>query len=179
MLVSMFQRSRPQPVDNGNMYSSPRKLNRSLQNSSNANFGDHERQHSRIFLSPDSVEVEWNPRMVLNKARSSQNLNCAVETRVNGSMGWLHNQQSVWDAEHMISGTELPSPVGVGLADCGCAATCRVRCKDEYTVQMVKAQRRRHGKVVLSFLCCLFMVFIAVILSVLWIDNDEVLVVPT
>jgi len=130
-------------------------------------------------MSPTSVEVEWNPRVVLNKAKSFQNLNRAVETRVNGSMQWLNNQQSVWDAEHILSGTELPSSAGVGFAECACAATWRVGCEDKDRVQMVKAQTGRYGKVVLSCLCCLFMVFIAVILSVLWIDNDEVLVVPT
>lgn len=171
----LFQRCRPQLVDDVNMYSTPQKLNRSLQSSSSAKFGDRERQLPRIITTPASVEVEWNPRLVLNKANSYQDLNRAVETRVSGRTRRANSQQIIWDAEPEACG-KFPSC----SAACTCMAICRGVASDKGRVQMVEAQRSKYGKAVLSSLFCLIMVFITVILFA-WAGNDEVLsdVVPT
>ncbi|XP_020256042.1 uncharacterized protein LOC109832953 isoform X2 [Asparagus officinalis] len=161
-------RSRPQLIDNANIYYTPRKLNGPLRNTSSANFRDHVIQHSRIITSPASVEVEWKPNMLLNRANSSQNLNHTIEARVNGSMKRLHTQQTLWDGEHLTNES----------TDCPCTTSCIICCKGEEKVQMKKTRSGKSDKAVLGLFS---FVLIAVILSIFWIDNDKVLsdVVPT
>lgn len=235
MLFLEFQRSRPQLNDSPKMYLAPQRPTGSLQGSSNAQFADYERPHSRLVMSPASVEVERNPRMSLDNANKCRNMNHAVEAKAKGSMSRQNTQQIVWDAEHITSGTEIPwttgicpcmsrennqqmvwdaehitngteipltagmcpcmsrdnnqqivwdadriqnctkfpSASGIYLADCACTVTRKVGAQKKDTVQVTEVQRSRYGKTITSSLFVLT-VFIAVILSVVWVNNNEV-----
>ena len=156
----MWQRSRTQlTIDDIKIFTTPRKLVRSLQNSTDDNSPGTEKQHVTINASPTSSEVKWYSSVVEVEKRKDKNTSHAEDG-------------SVIDGTESVSSTnDLPEGSAQEVSE------CEVRTQ----IQKEIVKETWYGKAAVSFVLGLLFIFLAIVFSALRIDNDNGFcdVVPT
>ncbi|XP_038988080.1 uncharacterized protein LOC120112569 [Phoenix dactylifera] len=167
-------------ADDIKVCSTPHKILRSHQNSVNPSLEDLEQECSKMSMSTTLGEVQWNHARAVSANDLSQNLNREVKGRRNPeSRRELDNQQHILGAVLVTETTGSVSSVGDHHADSACRDFSRSDCEGR-NESRIPRKRSICGRAALHFVCCLCIIFLAVVLSGWWIDDDEVsYVVPT
>ncbi|XP_038985473.1 LOW QUALITY PROTEIN: protein SINE1 [Phoenix dactylifera] len=176
------QRSRPQlTIDDVKIYTTPRKLMRSLQNSANVSSGGPDQQHNQILASPCSGKVELNPMVSLNGDSHTHNLKSEVAEKRNNEKVMLLGKHTLTLNEELVpDGTESVSSTGDVTENSACKI-CREDYEDNFKVSVKTKKSLKYGIAAMGFTWSLFLILVAVILSALRTENDELFfdVVPT
>ncbi|KAM7250038.1 hypothetical protein ACFE04_021921 [Oxalis oulophora] len=151
------QRSRHhRNVDNISIFSTPRKLIRSLQDPADPN-SDFSGKQTRRFQSPSSEKFQLSPA-------PSRNVFSHKVYPVNGN-GKLHSDveqfQGLGDSESVSSTDDTPANVNVQVVP---------ENKDEIPKLSVEKPRR---KISPGLLLCFFFALLAIIVAVVWIDGQD------
>ena len=113
-----FQRSRSQiNVDNINIFSTPRKLIRSLQDP-NDETPDFSEKQTRMFRSPSSSKFEWSPTSKYNQNGHSPNTNYELkkDEKLSDDSGQFQGRsESVSSTEDVPVNADLQVPPGSKL----------------------------------------------------------------
>ncbi|XP_020104770.1 uncharacterized protein LOC109721531 [Ananas comosus] len=175
------QRSRQQvSIDDIKIYATPRKLIRSLQNSSDANNEDLENKCTGELTG--SSAVEWNSMVESIGDCQSHCANCKAEMKNNFENGGIvSNQGSIRDSELVQDGNESVSSTGEIPGNSACGVPCEVYSEVMNVSTTKRAKGSRYYKAVLSFVWSIPLVFLAMIVLSIRIDNEEPLfdLVPT
>ncbi|XP_038987927.1 protein SINE1-like isoform X2 [Phoenix dactylifera] len=151
----------------------PHKILRSHQNSVNPRLEDLEQECSKMAMSTALCEVQWNHARTVSAKDLSQNLNREVKGRRNHeSRRELDNQQHILGAVLVTETTDSVLSVGDHHADSACRDFSRSDCEGRNDSRMPR-KRSICGRAALHFICCLCIIFLAVVLSEWWIDDDE------
>ncbi|KAG1333960.1 protein SINE1 [Cocos nucifera] len=177
------QRSRPQlTIDDVKIYTTPRKLMRSLQNSANvSSSGGPQQQHNQIPSSPCSGKVELNPTVVLNVDSHTHNSKSEVAEKWNNEKVILWGKNNLTLNEELVpDDTESVSSTGDVTENSACEVY-REDYEDNFKVLVRSRKRLTYGIAVMGFTWGLLLILVAVILSAVRTDNDELFfdVVPT
>ncbi|KAJ0982558.1 hypothetical protein J5N97_010813 [Dioscorea zingiberensis] len=168
------QRSRPQlTVDDVKLYSTPRKLIRSLQNSDSE---DHNKAQTGSVTTPTSGKVVWSPAAVNSKNPNYE----ANGMRNRQKMKMMSKPKQTHDSESVTDDAETASSIGDVNAINGCQGMCGAEKEDKNGVLAVTVEKNGKRKAVTFFTCCLSLVLLAIMWSAMWVDDHEVFyVVPT
>ncbi|KAG6505277.1 protein SINE1-like [Zingiber officinale] len=178
------QRSRQQlTMDEIKMYSTPRKLIRSLQDSTDSKSECANGLNNRVLVK-QSNEVKWKQIGNVSRDDQSQNVNSKSGGRSmeNGcQLGMLNN---IKDSKEVQDGTESVSSTTDVLESNLCEVSHGYDHEEQNVEQNVLTTNRRtmkYGTAVLGFLSGAIVVLIAMILLSLITENDEPLygLVPT
>lgn len=177
----LFQRSRQQvSIDDIKIYATPRKLIRSLQNSSDANNEDLENKCTGELTG--SSAVEWNSMVESIGDCQSHCANCKAEMKNNLENGGIvSNQGSIRDSELVQDSNESVSSTGEIPGNSAFGVPCEVYSEVMNVSTTKRAKGSRYYKAVLSFVWSIPLVFLAMIVLSIRIDNEEPLfdLVPT
>ncbi|XP_072973247.1 protein SINE1-like [Typha angustifolia] len=162
------QRSRRQVgIDDIKIYTTPRKLIRSLQNQGEANLGDSESQLTGVVVGSSSCNVEWNETVASKGDSQSHHLNCkAEENDIEDSVS-ISNQ----DAELVPDGNESVSSTCEVPENSVCQASYEVDSEDYVSVTK-STKKIRYSKTVGSIVWSLTLIFLVIVLLSIRIDND-------
>ncbi|MQM04660.1 hypothetical protein Taro_037463 [Colocasia esculenta] len=169
-------RSRPAiSIDDVKMFTTPRKLIRSLQDPSDADSAYNKRQPGRVLNSPASDEVDWNPDNSIAGCGDSRHLDLEIEAkRKHGDMGKLNGVNTVHDDGDILEDSESVSSCGGIPTD----TNCDVISDDVVHEGMVQTQsrctgKRRYRKTFVALVCTLFLILATIGMLVLQLGNDE------
>ncbi|KAK9290885.1 hypothetical protein L1049_009064 [Liquidambar formosana] len=155
------QRSRSQiNVDNIQIFTTPRKLIRSLQDPNGVN-SDFSEKQTRRFRSPSSTNFDWSPNTKYNRNGSSCDVDYEIEGNENLSSG---GEQFQVGSESVSSTEDVPTDVDVQVSH-------EVFPGSKTEIQKLGIEKTR-WKRAFQLLCGLFVLF-AVFASLLWIDNED------
>ncbi|ONK68890.1 uncharacterized protein A4U43_C05F17110 [Asparagus officinalis] len=155
------QRSRTQlTIDDIKIFETPRKLVRSLQNSTGCNSPCSQKQDIEIKMKPTSYEVKRNPNNVEDERNKDKKITPVEDGEANDS------------TESVSSSNDLPQ---------GSATEVLEGCEVKAQVQKEIKKKTRHGKAAVCFFLGLLFIFLGMLLSAMRLDSDEVFydVVPT
>ncbi|KAJ4978737.1 hypothetical protein NE237_009517 [Protea cynaroides] len=146
-------------IDDIKIFTTPRKLICSLQVLNDVNSDPFEKQ-TRKFRSPASKQLQWSPTRKVEGNGPSHDLNYDVEGPKNIS--------KIVEQTHV--GSESVSSTGDVLND------AELVPDEVSTVDIagLRSQRKRSFKMfALNLICCLFFIFLAVVISVTFTDSLE------
>ncbi|CAL9186126.1 unnamed protein product [Musa hybrid cultivar] len=167
--------------DDFKIYTTPRKLIRSLQNLTEPDTENTKNQSIALPISQSSHEVEWKPNGAFDKDRQPQNLNSEAEQRCFEDVEWLGKMNHHKDAEPAQDGTESVSSTGDVPESSICKVLDGADYEDKNSVVVKSRNRIGYTTAALGLIWGAFMVLLATIFSSMWTDNDELVfdMVPT
>ncbi|XP_058105868.1 protein SINE1-like [Magnolia sinica] len=172
------QRSQSQlNADDIRIFTTPRKLIRSLQDPDDVSSDFFEKQAEKI-RSPASCEVGWEPTREMNGSDGSpDSLNYVVRgkqncERVQSNLSW---KNKATDAEPELDGFESVSSTGDVDPDAkNCKELYEARGRENNGMRTVGPKRTSFRKAAaLSLVCGLTLILPAIILSTMWLDNHD------
>lgn len=170
MLV--FQKTQSQyNMDDIRIFTTPRKLIRSLQDLDEYDTGLTEKQVRKI-RSPTSCEVGWSPRRQLDENVLCQHPNHDVEIEYKRNLqrvGEVHYENNY--AELEPNGHESVSLMGEGTVVALCKASDEVSHEVKNEIDSVSLKRRTFKKAVIGLVFGLSLILPAVVF--LWVDDQE------
>eukprot|EP00268_Persea_americana_P039909 TRINITY_DN39566_c0_g1_i1.p1 TRINITY_DN39566_c0_g1~~TRINITY_DN39566_c0_g1_i1.p1 ORF type:complete len:626 (-),score=124.12 TRINITY_DN39566_c0_g1_i1:168-2045(-) len=158
-------------MDDIRIFTTPRKLIRSLQDSDEYDTGLTEKQVRKI-RSPTSCEVGWSPRRQLDENVQCQYPNHDVEIEYKRSLqrvGEVHYENNYAELEPI--GHESVSLMGEGPALAPCKASDEVSHDVKTEIDSVSLKRRTFKKAAISLVFGLSLILPAVVF--LWVDDQE------
>lgn len=169
MVVMLLQRSRPQlTIDEIKIYSTPRKLIRSLQDSTGSKSGYTNSLNNGVLVNQSSNEVEWKQTDIVGCDAQSQIVTANSDGRRfenEGKLGMLNNIKGSKEGQ---DDTESVS----STADVSESSMCEVLHGDQ-NILTTNNRRAKYGTIVLGFLSGAFVVLIAMIFLSMMTENDE------
>ncbi|KAF5190481.1 Arm repeat superfamily protein [Thalictrum thalictroides] len=148
-------------LDNVHIFSTPRKLIRSLQDSDDEN-SDYSEEQSRRFRSPKTNQFEYSPTSPLDGDHQSH-ISEGNDIISSSELG-----------EQAEDGSESVSSTGGVDVVTQPEVSHEVSSKDKSEIQNARTQKNVSRKSVLYWVCGLFFILLAIIFSCLWIDTEEV-----
>ncbi|CAL9115086.1 unnamed protein product [Musa textilis] len=169
-------------IDDIKIYTTPRKLIRSLQNLTELDTENTKNQSIALPVGQSPHEVEWKPNGAFDKDRQPQNLNSKAEQRCLEDVEWLGKMNHHKDAEPAQDGTESVSSTGDVPESSICKVSDGADHEDKNSVVVKSGNRIRYATTAaLGLIWGAFMVLLATVFSSVWLDNDELVfdMVPT
>ncbi|XP_042426562.1 protein SINE1-like [Zingiber officinale] len=163
------QRSRPQlTIDEIKIYSTPRKLIRSLQESTGNKSECTNSLNNGVLVHQSSNEVEWKQTDIVGSDSQSQNVTANSHGRRFENEGQLGMLNNIKDSKEGQDGTESVS----STADVLESSMCVVLHGDQ-NILTTNNRRAKYGTTMLGFLSGAFVVIIAMIFLLMMTENDE------
>lgn len=158
-------------LDDVKIYSTPRKLIRSLQDQNYVN------SRGPVLKSPTSGEVEQNIKVALCGTTHSHNLISDVkERRYAEKARVIGTENGVDDSGVFMDGAESASSTGDLSGNCSCKISC-MDCEDKIGAPRKSVRRIMFAKTTLAI--GLVLIFLAIILSSMRMNNEDLYFVPT
>lgn len=169
MIVMVLQRSRPQlTIDEIKIYSTPRKLIRSLQGSTGNKSECTNSLNNSVLVNQSSNEVEWKQTDIVGSDGQSQNVTANSDGRRFENEGHLGMLNNIKDNKEGQDGTESVS----STADVLESSMCEVLHGDQ-NILTTNSRRANYGTTMLGFLSGAFVVLIAMIFLSMMTESDE------
>ncbi|XP_074563917.1 protein SINE1-like [Curcuma longa] len=176
------QRSRQQlTMDEINIYSTPRKLVRSLQDSTDSKSECTNGLSNLVLVKPSSNEVEWKQIGNVSRDDQSQNVNSKSGGKGLENGGQLGMFNNIKDNKEVQDGTESVSSTSDALESNLCEVSHGCGHEEQNILTTNSRRTMKYGTAVLGFLSGAVVVLFAMILLSLITENDEPLygLVPT
>lgn len=154
------------------IFTTPRKFTHSLQDSDDCDL-DSLKKESQTMRSPTSSEVGGSPMREINEVDVSQNLSYEVEAKSSMRENEATRKDIVTDDDMGPDVLKFVSSTDDAPPDATCKVLNEVGQKEKNAIVGVKLKASNIRKASLGLVCGLALVVPAVILSALWLDNEE------
>lgn len=178
----VLQRSGQQlTMDEIKIYSTPRKLIRCLQDSTDSKSECTNSLNTCVLVKQSSNEIEWKQIGNASRDDQSQNVNSKSGGRSFENGGQLGMLSNIKDSKKVQDGTESVSSTADVLESDLCEVSHGYDHEEKNILTTNSRRTMKYGTAVLGFLSGAVVVLIAMILLLLITENDEPLygLVPT